>query len=761
MPTYSTFAYNDGTLYGEPSRIAFSAEPVVATPLDYGKVSISWSIPTGSIQAMRLVRNQEGFPETAEDGVILFEGEGAQGVPSPFVDGEDTAEGTIPLIEGRFAYYRIWLLRVDQNWYSAGDAVALVPRNHSLKTSDGDVLLSSTYKFLDVLPRAAVSSQGNILDEVDPNSALFNFISGFSFTLDELYTYADSVLPNVSGEYLNPRSLPLKLSDLGMLSEPNLGTKGQKRLIREAKYMYNRKGTLTAFGTLVESATGYSPTIAETPNLMLSMDDSTFLDGLGNWASDSSDVVLSRVNNQAIPTEEYAVENTWVAKISATGNGILSNGLDAVNYGIPIAPGTEYTFSGYFRTDEAEAPSGSLYINWYDRTGDLLGVDTVAIPYFSAGWNKEELTATAPGFRPNVTTGVIVDSVATVTTLEDHNFSVGDDVRLFDISSDYSSFFGIVTITDVPDAKSFSFETTLSSKDLEDLNGTAVLLSGNETDGFKIVEAKYASIQVEIDGPGVLYMDMLQFAESSVTDYYEPRGVTVHLAPNKVNLLTNPSFSTDSGVPDGWTVQGTGITSLVEDSTLNLTRSGSHMLGINAASGTEAYVYSMVNDVQTGNFYTFSVYLENTEADTTVDLKIIAYALDDELYLAEETVTVPLVADTWGRHHVSVFVPYYAGGAGLQVGVYSVADGNHLHFDSAQLERSYANPSDYFDGDYNSIGAIWTGTANASESYFYINREIKLDRLQSFLPDHLPLRSPYTITIGKETSPILKLKGIA
>jgi hypothetical protein len=770
MPTYSSFAYNDGTLYGEPSRIAFSAEPVVATPLDYGKVSINWAPPTGNIQSMRLVRNQDGFPETAEDGVILFEAPGAEGIAAPFVDGEDTPEGTIPLVEGRFAYYRIWLLRVDQNWYPAGDSVALVPKNHAIKTIDGTVLLTSQQKFMDILPRAFFSPQRNILDEADVNSTLGRFISAFSFTVDELYTYAETSLPNTSGVTLNPRGLPLHLVNYGLTSEPNIGIKGQKRLLREANYIYSRKGTLNALATMVESFSGYSPTISLSPNLMMSMEDSTFVDGLGFWETSGSAVVLTRVDDQSIASEQFAVDETWVGKVQASGSGSIKTGVTSpVTKGIPVDPGTEYSFSAYLRRESATSQNVTMRIRWFDKDGTLLSTSSSTATAMAQTWTKYSVTASAPGEKIYLDTGEITAGVATITTLSDHGFSVGDDVRLFDAPSEYSSFYGIVTITDVPSTTSFSFETTTTGRDEEDIYGTAVLLSGNENDGFKIVEAVYAGVEIEVNGAATYYVDMAQLSESSVTDYYEPRGVVIHLAPNKKNLVVNPSFnpqSSTSVMPLGWSLTPLSpvdatITHLVEDATLAITRSGSHMLGVSGTNG-QYELSTTVTGIESGNFYTFSIYMEHEEDDKDVELSITAHdAGDPSTVHATASVDVTVTAGTWERKSVSVFIPASEDDIEITAKVTTTADADHLHFDSAQIEKSYARPSDYFDGNYNSIGAIWTGTENNSASYFYVNRDIKVDRLAATLPSYLPLKSPYVITIGDPSDPIIKVKAVS
>jgi hypothetical protein len=90
--------YYGASKYGATPRLRFSVAPmsvlvssVVST--DFRKVTISWQSPTGGFTRFRLVRNQAGFPETAEDGVIIFDefAESGSVSTSSFTDAQITA----------------------------------------------------------------------------------------------------------------------------------------------------------------------------------------------------------------------------------------------------------------------------------------------------------------------------------------------------------------------------------------------------------------------------------------------------------------------------------------------------------------------------------------------------------------------------------------------------------------------------------------------------------------------------------------------
>ena len=72
MAKYGVNYYGSST-YGALAKLAYSVEPMSALALDFSRILISWQIPRGTFTQVRLVRNQAGYPETSEDGVIIFE----------------------------------------------------------------------------------------------------------------------------------------------------------------------------------------------------------------------------------------------------------------------------------------------------------------------------------------------------------------------------------------------------------------------------------------------------------------------------------------------------------------------------------------------------------------------------------------------------------------------------------------------------------------------------------------------------------------
>lgn len=401
MGIFNTFQYSDGTnpaipqtLYGNFSKLAFAVSPFTAVAitnnpysdtLEDPAVDLSWVNPSGDIFGFRIVRNQEGFSETAEDGHIILE------TFDPVLPDLSTFTDVgykIALTSGKYVYYTIWLLTADNSWYPAGACFTLIPKNHNMITPDGVVLQSSDYKMSALLPRAFTSVQKTPIDEIDRSSDLYNFLSGFAYTLDELLTYADLLSPSLNGRNNNPNFVVPFAYQLGLPFLPNTSIKTQKRLIRESTYLHKNKGTLLGISTFAEALTGFAPTVTVSPNLLLSIQDSTFYRGIGNWFNHMGGM-LATIEASSIPIgmngeEPYAVDASWHGVITTTDTLVgVSCGLmnpetaqvDVLQLGIPVKSEATYEFSFYstYLDDPGSGSAGATPVMyWYDSNGNNL-----------------------------------------------------------------------------------------------------------------------------------------------------------------------------------------------------------------------------------------------------------------------------------------------------------------------------------------------------------------------------------------------------
>jgi phage tail-like protein len=376
--------YYGASKYGAFAKLAYSVEPMSALVLTFTKVEVSWQPPRGTFSRVRLVRNQAGYPETAEDGVIIFDEIATEGNVSRsyFIDGEDNPSD-VPFVSGRQTYYRFFLFTNQNVWRVAGSINVTIPSDHNAQN-----------KFINTLPRVFTSSEQTPLGAVDTDSDLYKFLDGLMFTFEESLTFLDLLRPRHTGLETPLQLLNVEASNFGLTQEPSLPTKNRKRLIREALYMYTKKGTRLGLETYAESLTGFSPTITVSENLLLSVDDSTFYGGTGNWVA--TNAAISSTTEQVPPTVDNQIDTTKTGKVVATNSGSMTLGLDnPITKGVPIEPETEYIVSCKLKSP-ASAGNITLSVRFYDKDGTATSTATSATAVAANNtWKSSSVTATS------------------------------------------------------------------------------------------------------------------------------------------------------------------------------------------------------------------------------------------------------------------------------------------------------------------------------------------------------------------------------
>lgn len=705
MAKFSEVIYGSGVTYGEPSRIAFSAEPLSSVAIGYNKVSVTWSKPSNTSVAsyvgFRVVRNQNAFPETEEDGAILYDfyTNNNQTINlAKFIDGEDAiAKNASELVGGKFAFYRAWILLDPTGaWVRAGDTYTLVPGNHASATTNDTVAtivedgvirdttigvqeLATTHdRFMGFIPKVFTGAHQGPLDvsqDYDPlvdasgstdNSLLSTFLSGFSLTLDEFLTHADLILPEQTGKNTDPGILDLQTQQLGLTNDITGISKTQKQLVREALYIYRRKGTATGLQTYIESLSGYDATVTVSPNLMLSSQDSTFNEGIGFWIANTGATISVAQDRTPPETEALAIDLSYTARVAVTtSSASITNGAaNPVTRGIPVTAGTEYTLSVYGSTTGPHSgvtASIKPEIIWYDRKGIRVGSPVAANSATTVGsWTKVSFTATAP------------------------------------------------------------------------------------------THAAYASISFTFTGPCGYAIDMVQFSASSATDYEEARAINIFLNPSKTNHVVNPSFEyNDTGSAlTGWTkdVSSFSRVALGFGSAYDGPegRVGLKKLRIVGKSTSTTFLSTQMPTANVPEqFYTFSIY-GKLVSSTASDIKTVALTLSRGTdNVASKNITL---TTSWQRFEVTLYSDLSTFSTSpLTAAFTGNLNGATVEFDGAQCEMS-RNASDYFDGSLVFSGGAWDGTPMNSISHIYPNLANRSLRLSQEIKGFLPLNTPYRVS---------------
>lgn len=722
MARYNEFYYLNG-YYGIKSALAFSAEPIVATAIDYDRVDVTWLAPTGAYSDFRIVRNQNGFPQTQEDGVILYSSAGA---PTDTLLSDSSAIADAPLVGGRFVFYRAWIRKTDTYyWVPAGDAYTLLPSPHNLSVGRDAVytsvgqdgfstvddlvwfdsrtspFVSSTHeRFLGVLPAVMTSATNSGLDAVEntydrfgeptgskDNSLLSTFLSAFSFTLDEMLTFITLVAPDVNVHYTSPTAVFLGSHEFGLGQDIESVTQTQRKMLRNAVEMYSKKGTRAGLELFAQSATGYDATIAQTTNLFMTYQDSTFAvegwqsgDPVGSWHKDSLGISIAVKSDQTTVTkltQPRSLDTVYCAEVEASeaGQSISYGTISPITKGIPVIAEEDYSFSFYARETSSESSTDNLgvTISWYDRFGLLLGTNYSLKTISGATWTRY--------------------SVAGMTALPG---------------------------------------------------------------------AYYAGITLKLNVTYPIQFDLVQFENSAtVTEYQEPRGAIITLNPTKINYIVNSAFQ--GGSTTGWT--GTNATLSGVNS---VGRSGTGFLSVSPSTAAPAGAYaSGYMPVTGGQYYSASIYAQDVSTNSHFKIGIAYYAGTTLIGSVNYGNRAEIgKADTWTRLTASFKAPLTATQARVYIVSAQITTGDDaeaeipagsiIYFDDAQFEKS-SIPTDYFD-QYLSEEGTEKQETGAEYAGNYPAQFVREARFISEVEQYLGFNTPYYIdTYGKST----KYAGIA
>ena len=399
---YSVYGANR---YGLTPKLAYSVEPMGINVIQFNQVFVVWQLPTGDFTRFRVVRNQNAWPETSEDGVIIYEQNSLDGsslegsvAASSILDGVDNPTQT-PLIEGRNVYYRVFLYTEDNVWVRAGQIADIVPKN-----------TGAIKKMMDLLPRVLTSSVLSPLGVIDEASDLYKFLDGLAFSYEQMLTEIALARPSQSVDSSNYNTIPGEVLNVGLNPEPNLPVLRQRALIREAIPLYKSKGTTLGVAGYAESLTGFAPTVTVSPNLMLTIQDSTFYGNTGRWVP--TNATISSTDEMIPDNSDKSIDLVYTLKvIAATTSASISLGLNApITQGIPINPSTEYVYRANIKCPASG--SATLKVEYYDKDGTVISNVTQAISATNS-WQTVSKTNTSPSNASYVVLYVLFSTATT------------------------------------------------------------------------------------------------------------------------------------------------------------------------------------------------------------------------------------------------------------------------------------------------------------------------------------------------------------
>jgi phage tail-like protein len=255
---------------------------------------------------------------------------------------------------------------------------------------------------------------------------------------------------------------------------------------------------------------------------------------------------------------------------------------------------------------------------------------------------------------------------------------------------------------------------------------------------------------------------------ASNTPYEDARKTIIDVLPNRVNLVTNPSFeldtvfwgtSTNASSSSGVNCHiGTTTTANFGVGSLKLTASTAAPMSVYGHAGT--IVSGVITNYETPfkidrsnvteeSFYTLSFYTQAASTARNCYAEIYWYkdeagTVASDIKVKEVGASAPNSTTGWARYQVTGRAPEDAVSAKVEVHVIAGTSGEVHYLDNVLFEKGYSTGA-YFDGNFDGQNytddrdSMWEtgGIPNKCRSHFYLNKVSNTGRLKTTLTDGL------------------------
>jgi hypothetical protein len=735
------------------SYIDNDASPFTAASTDYKTITLNWVVPTGSWTTLKLVRNRFGFPISIDDGDLLFTD------PKTFARTSYIDKGQTPqnagLQSGYSYHYSLFVLTSSNSWALAGHALGL-----AVEAFPG-------YSFYDALPSIFKSENfASITDSSTTNPELEQFLSIFDFSEDVIKNYAQLVRYSYDIQRTYASVIPTMMHQFGLKYEPQLGVQRSRSLLTNATEISKYKGSRLGISNFIKAFTGYEPIITVGKNLILTYNDSSFEESLGNWKCTDTTITapsMLQYNYLQLPTVVPYAESTRpilspnrvnaVMKITSNAAGskeFRCGDLAPMTLGIPVSENLPYTWSIYSSTNSV-ARSCGLKIYWYNRQGVLISssTETSANLSTSNSWLRQTHTATSP---IGTFFAVPVFTIKNMSPNESYYFDAfqfeqGSTASVFDDSRNVNIVLKASRVNEISNP-SFEYGTitpwaasggTLSLDPTQHENYTT--LSSNSlkltATGTSTAKVKYDSFVPILPG---YYYSLSNYIRSAYSgpfagdktgylfmEWYDSSNTLISTSNQDVEPLTEYytpiSYKCDGGlltinVPNDLTV----------GSTIRLVNFQNNLDG----------VYTLVSA-------TYEYFQVATSAPSFATINVTS----------EDAELIQSTDKTFSNFSYSALSPANAAfskpGFAWTNPTTTAGDASSLWFDSIVFEKANA-VGPYFDGNggfSTSTDLVWEGATGFSRSHYYKNRVVAETRVLAELTDYVMLGTSFALYVAQ------------
>jgi phage tail-like protein len=488
---------------------------------------------------------------------------------------------------------------------------------------------------------------------------------------------------------------------------------------------------------------------------------------------------VTNVVNNALGTQTVTLStNVTVTATGSTATFSQTAGekIGSLSAWLPVQEGKPYSFSLFYNSGAAVAGTTtstvSTEITFRDRQGSAVGSVATGAAYSS--------TVSTSNANVGVWRDVVAQGVAPATAIY-----AEPKLTIATVSSSASWFIdgvqfnGPIEVVEkaIPTSTTAKVTTSVEHK----LYATRYGASGANYIYLTGLGAPYDGQQAiaSIDTPTSVTFAISATSTAAATTasgllvsntpYEEARKTVIDVLPNRINLVTNPSFeastnfwgtsanaSSSAGV--NCAIVSTATVSIYGNSSLRMTSNSTSPMSVYGHAGQIVsgvitnYLYPFKVESSTNledSFYTLSFY---TKAGTVARLCYAEiYWYQDEAATIPSAITVKEIGtqvlnstSAWTRHSVTGRVPNDAVYAKLLIYVVSSASSEIHYLDSVLLEKGFSLLP-YFDGNFDGQNytsdrdSMWEtgGTADLCRSHFYLNRVSNTGKLDNVIVDGL------------------------
>lgn len=248
-------------VYGLSLPPAYLVDPMVAVPIDYGTLSVTWKQPSGTIFRYRMLSNRYGFPVDENDGNIIYDSGTYPG--SAYVD--------TSVIPGTYHYYGFYVLAdvADNIWIRSGFAACLAPQDNGT----ADWLYQNLPEYF-----RTQDNGDELTATASGNTQLEQFFNVLGWAGDYLWTQY-----NVLADHLNdPSFIPLgdlwnMAAEVGLEFSANVPAYTVRKAVANWAHVSQNRGTVAGLRSEIQLRTGWDADVQVGKNMVLQNDQAQFL----------------------------------------------------------------------------------------------------------------------------------------------------------------------------------------------------------------------------------------------------------------------------------------------------------------------------------------------------------------------------------------------------------------------------------------------------------------------------------------------------